>query len=173
MFELTTFNVLAGGAIGVVALGAFILLFRLGCILADVTDPTVGGSILVVAVLFLVTIPLGGVVGYYLLAAESVLAAQSGLIFYSGLGAYVVVVWLLAALVYAFFLGSSFKKGLIVAGIQLLLFALLVALLSALVLVVLAVLQIANRPEAPRQSSLSPPAQVRVSGPTPALRELS
>ncbi len=69
--------------------------------------------------------------------------------------------WLLSSLLYAFFLAASVPKGLIIAGVELLLMGLLAALVTALVLVVLAVVQIISRPP-PVHSRLAPCPVVRV-----------
>ncbi len=163
MFEWTAMMVLAliGGCL--VGLVVRYFLFRIGCILADVADPALGKSILLVVVVAGATLPLGGWVGVQLLNLEKGLAGSSGLLFYPGLVLYGVLAWFAAATGYSLVLAASYKKSLIIAGVELLLSALLIALVTALVLVGLAGWQIARR--APAQSQLRPDIPWRAAAP--------
>jgi hypothetical protein len=61
--------------------------------------------------------------------------------------------WLLSAAIYKLILSASLRKGLMIAGVELLLMALLAALLAALVFVVLAFVQIGTQTPMNRQSA--------------------
>jgi len=75
--------------------------------------------------------------------------------------------WLVSSGIYALLLAASLRKGLIVAGIELLLMALLAALVSAVVLVVLALIQIITSPPPIKATRTSPALAAAVA---PAVR---
>ncbi len=126
-------------------------LFRIGCILADLHDPSVGKSVLVVLLVLAVTAPLGWWAGIWLLSLESKLSAP---VFYPGLTVYAILAWVATASCYWLILAATYKKSLIIAGVELLLSALLIALVAGLVMVGLAGWQISRR--GPAQSELTP-----------------
>jgi hypothetical protein len=66
--------------------------------------------------------------------------------------------WLVSAGIYALFLAASLRKGLLIAGIELLLMALLTALVAAIVLVFLSLVQITTRPPPARTGPIAFPA---------------
>jgi hypothetical protein len=144
--ELTplAWTALVGG--GLVAFAVCVFLFRLGCILADVTEPSLVKSVLIVLLLLGVTLPAGYFLWTFLSSLEARWTAQGGLLVFPGLSVYLVAVWLLAGLVYSGLLAATFKKGLMIAGVEVLLTALLVALLTAAAMVGLAGWQISQRP---------------------------
>ena len=110
-------------------------LFRIGCILADLPDPSIAKSILAVALALAVTIPLLVFGGLQLVALEKKLTSQAGMVFYPGMVLNLVLCWLLAAVVYTLLLRASYTRTLIVSGVELLLSALLVGLATAVLLV--------------------------------------
>jgi hypothetical protein len=71
----------------------------------------------------------------------------------------------LSAIIYAFALAASFKKGLLIAGAELLLTGLLAALVAAVVLVILSVVQIIFRPP-PARTTLAPVPVWRAANPS-------
>ncbi len=163
MFEWTAFTILVVIGGGLVALVVRYFLFRLGCILADLNDPALGRSILVVVVVALLTLPLGCWVAVLLSRLENSVADSSHLIFFPGLTLYAVVAWIVSATFYSVTLASTYKKSLIVAGTELLLTGLLAALVTAIVMVGLAGWQISRRAPSTRAELLprhNPPACV-------------
>jgi len=155
MFEWTAMTILALIGAGLVVLVVRYFLFRLGCILADLNDPTTGKAVLVVVVVTALTIPLGCWVAYTLNWAETEFSPESHLILFPGLALYGVLAWIIAATLYSLILAVTYKKSLIIAGVELLLSALLLALVAAVVMVGLAGWQISRRAPAP-QSELLP-----------------
>lgn len=159
MFELTGVTVLALTAAGVVALIVRYFLFRVGCVLADLPDLAVGRSILAVVLAVTITVPLIVIAGIQLVSLEKRLSAQAGMIFYPAIAASLVVCWWLAAFIYRLVLSTSYTKGLTVAGVELLLSALLAGLVAAVLLVLGAAWQISQPGRALPQSALpTPPA---------------
>jgi hypothetical protein len=162
MFDLADGWVVAGWVGGLVLLfGVGTLLFQAGCALADVNGPGFLKSLLVsgsAAVLFLV---LAGGLLYFAGKYETDSTSRLGPIHAGALGVSLLATWVLGALLYALFLTAPYRKGLVIAGTELLLAGLLTALVSAVVLVVLALVQISRSP---------PP---RAAGPLPALSSLS
>jgi hypothetical protein len=122
-------------------------LFRIGCVLADLPDPSIGKSILAVGIAVAVTIPLLVVGGFILSVVDALVTKQAGAgaIFYPGMAVDMIVCWLLAAVVYWLLLSTSYTKGLIVAGVELLLSALAAALVTAVILVIGAGWQVSTR----------------------------
>jgi hypothetical protein len=137
--------VLVGG--GVALLLVETLLFRAGCALADVTEPSFPLSLLAVGVALAVCLPLGGLFVYLLGAYDADPAALFGPMRTLGVLLALLLGWVLSALLYLPFLAAPYKKGLLVAGFELLLRGLLSALVAAVVLVILAIVQIAVRQE--------------------------
>jgi hypothetical protein len=141
------------GAVVAVLVGA--VLFRAGCALADVAEPAFGKSLLVVGLALLVCLPLGGAIIYLSGLYEADPSAVFGPVRKVAALVALLVAWVVSALLYALFLAASYRKGLMIAGVEMLLSGLLSALVAAVVLVVLAVVQIVRRPEV---KALLPPA---------------
>jgi hypothetical protein len=147
------------GAVVAVLVG--VVLFRAGCALADVAEPAFGKSLLLVGLALLVCVPLGGAIIYLsgrYEADPAVFGPVRGLATLAAL----LVAWVVSALLYALFLAASYRKGLVIAGLEMLLSGLLSALVLAVVLVVLAVVQIVRRPEVPPKAFLHPAPAARV-----------
>jgi hypothetical protein len=157
--------VLVGIIVGsLVCLVVRYFLFRVGCILADLPDTTVGRSLAAFLIVVGVTIPLIVFAGYQLSSLEKRLANQAGMIFYPGLVLSLIVCWLLAAAVYGGVLWTSFTRGLIVAGVELLLTALVAGLVTALILVIGAAWQVWPRGNPRNELTPPPPAMTLVIG---------
>jgi hypothetical protein len=154
MVELTGVTLLALTAAGFVALVVRYFLFRVGCILADLPDLAVGRSILAVVLAVAITVPLIVIAGIQLVSLEKRLSAQAGMIFYPAMAGSLVICWWLAAFIYRLALSTSYAKGLTVAGVELLLSALLAGLVAAILLVLGAAWQISQPGRALSQSEL-------------------
>ncbi len=148
----------AGSAAGlVVALTVGLLLFHAGCALADVREPGWLQSLGVFAAALLLCVPLAW--GLWWLAGRYE-ADSSSLLGPWRLGALALALplaWLVSAGVYSLLLTAPLRKGLVIAGAEFVLGALLAALGSGVVLVVLAIVQINHQPP-PRAVSATPPA---------------
>jgi hypothetical protein len=147
--------VLVGG--GVVFLLVQTLLFRAGCALADVAEPSFPRSLLVVGAAVLVCLPLGVLLVHLLGAYDGEAAGLLGPMSALGLLLALLLSWVLSALLFTLVLSAPYKKGLLVAAFELLLSGLLSALVAAVVLVVLALVQIVVRQE-PQPKALHTPA---------------
>jgi hypothetical protein len=122
-----------------------LFLFRIGCILADVPEPSWGHTLLLVTPLFLIFAP----VAFYLVLVLSDLAKAHdmplNLVLIPGLIGYLLVIWVLDTVIYRLVLRASYKKGMIVAGVELVLTGLASALVTGVVLVILAAVQFSER----------------------------
>ena len=144
-----------GGLLLLIAVGT--LLFQAGCALADVPDRGYVRALPIYSAALVICLPLAAVVVWFAGRYESDpnnafgsmrIAASIGSLF---------GVWLLSAGIYALLLAASLRKGLLIAGIELLLMGLLAALVSAIVLVVLALIQITTRPPPMRSTQTAIP----------------
>jgi hypothetical protein len=128
------------GLLALVGLGTF--LFQAGCALADVPDRGYFRSLSIYSATVVFCVPIAAVLiwlaGRYDTDADDwfgtyrIAAALLALL----------LTWLLSAGVYALLLAGSLRKGLMIAGVELLLMALLAALVAGIVFVVLAFVQI-------------------------------
>jgi hypothetical protein len=147
--------VVAGWVGGLVLLlGVGTLLFQAGCALADVNGPGFLKSFLVSATAVVLFVVLAGLLLYTAGKYETDATSMLGPVRAGALAVSLLTTWVLAALVYALFLSAPYRKGLVIAGTELLLGGLLTALVSAVVLVVLALVQITRSP--PPRASLTP-----------------
>jgi hypothetical protein len=162
MFDPTNGWVVAGWAAGVVLVfGVGTLLFQAGCALADVNGPGFLKALGIFGVACLVCVPLAWLLLYLAGKYDTDSAALLGPARGAALGVWFLAAWVLSALVYALALATPYRKGLVIAGTELLLSGLLAALVSAVVLVVLALVQITRNPS-PR-TAVAPPAAVSLS----------
>ena len=138
-----------GGLLALFGVGTF--LFQAGCALADVPDRGYFRALPVYSVAVLVCLPLAAALVWFVGRYQADPNDWFGNVRITALIGSLLLTWLLSAGIYALFLAASLRKGLLIAGIELLLMALLAALVAALVMVVLAFMQIATRP---------PPAKV-------------
>ncbi len=148
-----------GGLIGLLGVGTF--LFQAGCALADAPERGYFRSLPIYAVTVAICLPLAVALVWFAGTYDSDPAASFGAMRIIGLSVALILTWLLSAGIYSLLLAAPLKKGLAIAGVELLLMALLAALASAIVLVVLAVVQISLRPPAPARTSLAPLPIVR------------
>jgi hypothetical protein len=159
MFDLANGWVVGGWVLGVVLLfGVGTLLFLAGCALADVNGPSFLKALLIYGAAVVVCVPLAGLLLYLEGKYEPNPAALLGPARGAALGVWLLATWVVSALIYALALATPYRKGLVIAGTELLLSGLLAALVSAVVLVVLALVQIARHPS-PR-TVVVPPAAV-------------
>ncbi len=159
MLDLTSGWVVAGWLGGlVVLLWVGTVLFQAGCALADVSGPGFLKSLLVCGVALAVCLPLAGLLLYLAARYETDATALLGPARAGALGVWLAATWILSALIYALFLSAPYRKGLVIAGTELLLAGLLTALVSAVVLVVLALVQITRSP--PPRAALPPPSSL-------------
>lgn len=157
MFDLTDGWQVAGliGAV-VVIFGVGTLLFQAGCALADVVGPSYFKSLLVYGVAVVVCVPLAGLL-LYLAGLYDTEPGALGTYRLLALVVWLLAAWVVSAIIYSLFLTAPFRKGLVIAGTELFLAALLSGLVTAVVLVVLALVQIGRGPPAAPRSALAPP----------------
>jgi hypothetical protein len=142
-----------GGAVLLVGVGT--LLFQAGCALADVTGPRFVKALLVFGLALAVCAPLAILLvrfaGRYDDPDSPPLSPARGL----ALAGALLGTWVVSALVYAVALATPYRKGLVIAGTELLLAALLAALLGGVLMVALAGAQILHQP--PRAAGFGRP----------------
>ena len=159
MFDFTSPAVVAGwaGAAVLLWLGCT-LLFRMGCALADVAEPRLPRSALLVGLALAVSLPVGGLLVWLLGRYDPPdTEALFGPMRVVGLVLSCLAAWVLSGALYTLSLPTPYRKGLMISAFEMLLGALGAALLAGVVLVVLAVVQIARRPAAPPKTALAPP----------------
>jgi hypothetical protein len=136
----------------IVLLGVGTLLFQAGCALADAPERGYFRSLPVSSLAVIVCLPLAVVLVWFAGTYDSDPASSFGTMRIMGLIVALILAWLLSAGIYSLLLAASLKKGLIIAGVELLLMGLLAALVSAVVLVALAVVQVFTRPPPPART---------------------
>ncbi|HTU22263.1 MAG TPA: hypothetical protein VMG10_29765 [Gemmataceae bacterium] len=147
MFGIGPFLLVLIGLGGFLALfGVGTLLFQAGCALADVPERGYFRSLPIYSAAIFVCLPLAAALVWFAGRYDVDPNDWFGLMRLTALIGSLVLTWLLSAGIYALFLAATLRKGLLIAGIELLLMALLAALVSALVMVVLALMQIGTRP---------------------------
>jgi hypothetical protein len=144
----------------VILFGVGTLLFQAGCALADVPVRGYFRSLSIYALAVLLCGPLMAALVWFAGRYESDANASFGTMRIVALIVSLLLAWLLSSGVYALLLAASLGKGLWIAGVELLLMGLLAALVSAVVLVVLAVVQIATRPPAKADRNTLPIVRV-------------
>jgi hypothetical protein len=136
-----------GGWIGgvVLLLGIGPLLFQAGCALADVNGPNFLRSLGLFVVTLVVCVPI--IAGLWWLAGASPndSATWWGPMCLAALVGGGILAWIVSGLIYMLTLAAPYRKGLVIAGTELILGVLLTALISAVVLVVLAGVQISKQ----------------------------
>jgi hypothetical protein len=130
---------------GLVAWVVQLFLFRIGCILADVPECSWGNTLLLVTPVFLVFAPLAFYLVLLLMDVAQSKEVPLNLLLIPGLLAYMLVTWAVITVIYKLVLKASYRTGMIVAGVELLLTGLASALVTAVVLVVLAAVQYSER----------------------------
>jgi hypothetical protein len=126
--------ILATGAVGLMV---WVVLFRASCSLADVADPGPVRSVLVPVVAAAVAL---------LLAATAPADPASVNLRMVGPMLALLIFWLVPALLYAPLIPMNWRKAVIVAGLEVVLMALLAALAGGVVLVILAAVQLTRLP---------------------------
>jgi hypothetical protein len=130
-------------ALGGLVLGYLValLLFRLGCAMADL-EPSLTRSLLAGGLTFALFVLVAGALYYLARPLESDPSALIGPMRALALAAAFLLTWVISALLYPLLLSAPLKKGLVIASFERILGALLAVLLAGVVLVVLAVTQI-------------------------------
>lgn len=141
-----------GGVLILFGLGTFV--FQAGCALADVPDRGYLRALPVYSATMVVCLPLAAALIWFVGRYEADPNDWLGSWRIGAALASLLLTWLLSAGIYTLLLSASLRKGLVLAGLELLLMALLAALVSAVLLVVMAVVQISTRP--PPKSSRDP-----------------
>ena len=158
MFDFASPWVVGGWALGLLLLYAVTtLLFYAGCALADVANPSLGRSLLAVGLALLVCLPAGGALVWLLGSYDTDPNVLFGPMRILGITLALLVTWVLSGVLYKFLLTAPYRKGLFISAVELLLGALLSALVTAVVLVILAAVQIARSKD---RAALPPPAPV-------------
>ncbi len=132
-----------GGLLALLGVGTF--LFQAGCALADVPARGYFRSLPIYSATLVFWVPLAAALIWFAgrfdtdpndwFGTNRIVASVVALL----------LAWLLSAGIYALLLAGSLRKGLTIAGVELFLLLLLAALLSGIVLVVLAFVQIGTR----------------------------
>jgi uncharacterized membrane protein len=125
-----------------VLFGVGTLLFQAGCALADVHVRDYFRSLPIYALTVLLCVPMIAVLVWFADQYDTDPNTSFGPMRIAALIGSLLLTWLLSSVVYALLLAASLRKGLRIAGVELLLMGLLTALVSAVVLVVLAFVQI-------------------------------
>ncbi len=157
----TAWLVIAGLGALVALLGVGTFLFQAGCALADVPERGYFRSLPIYSATLVICLPLAAVLVWYAGRYDADPGDSFGGMRLAALAASLMLTWMLSAVIYTLLLSASLQKGLLIAGVELLLMTLLAALLSAIVLVVLAFVQIVTRPP-PVKTDLTPLPVVRV-----------
>lgn len=152
---------LALAVVGVVALAARWALFQASCALADAGEPGVVKSLLLVAAVLALSIALVLLSGQLLASASDDPSAWLGAGRLGAAAGAVVLAALVAAGLYAVSLPTAPRKAIALASAELGLGALLAALCTAVVLVVLAGVQISRRSETPKKSAAAFPPSLQ------------
>jgi hypothetical protein len=166
MIELTGWTLVGVIAGGLVALLAAVFLFRISCLLLDVPEPSLGRSFLLVVPLIVVCTG----ASLWIIDRMGQLDPDEKVYFSSyrilALILCLLLTWLVGALVYFLALGAPSIKALWIAGIEILLRGLLASLVAAIILVVLACVQVNSRsqPGSPAPTP-SPSTQAPTSAP--------
>lgn len=142
-------------------LGVGTLLFQAGCALADVPVRGYFPSLSIYALTVVLCGPLMAALVWFAGRYDSDPNVSFGAMRITALIASLVLAWFLSSVIYALVLAASLRKGLWIAGVEMLLMGLLAALVAAVVVVVLAVVQIATRPPAKAEKNQSPIVYIR------------
>ncbi len=143
-----------GGLLALVGVGTF--LFQAGCALADVPDRGYFRSLPIYSATLVLWLPLAAVLIWFAGRYDADPNEWFGTNRIAASVVALLLAWLLSAGFYALLLAGSLRKGLTIAGVELFLLLLLAALLSAIVLVVLACVQIGTRPPTQRAAIWRP-----------------
>jgi len=167
MIELTGWSLVWAIVGGLVGLLAAVLLFRISCLLLDVPEPSLVRSFLLVVPLLVVCTA----ASLWLLDRMGQLDPDEKAYFSSyrilALILCVLLTWLVCGLVYFLALGAPSIKALWIAGVEILLRGLLASLIAAIILVVLAFVQVSNRGQpGPSAPTPSPSTQAPLSTPS-------
>jgi len=147
MFGIGPFLLVLIGLGGLLALfGVGTWLFQAGCALADAPERGYFRALPIYSAAVLVCLPLAAALVWFAGRYQADPKEWFGHVRITALVVALLLTWLLSAGIYALLLAASLRKGLLIAGIELLLMVLLAALVSALVMVVLALMQITTRP---------------------------
>lgn len=154
MFAIgTPLSIVAGLGGLLVLFGVGTFLFQAGCALADVPDRGYFRSLPVYSASLVLCVPLAAALIWFAGSYDADPNNPFGTLRIVAALISLLLTWLLSAAIYTLILFASLRKGLMIAGIELLLMALLVALLAALVLVVLAFVQIGTQTPMNRQTA--------------------
>jgi hypothetical protein len=166
MFAVGTPLLVLAGLAGILVLfGVGTLLFQAGCALADVPVRGYFRSLPVYSAAAVICVPLIGVLLWFAGRYESDPNATFGSMRIAALIVALLLTWLLSSGIYALLLAASLRKGLLIAGIELLLMALLAALVSAVVLVILAFVQIVTSAPPVKATQNPPPVASPIASP--------
>src|SRR5271166_488270 len=147
MIDSVNQSVVQGAVAGVVP-GLLVggLLVQAGCALADVTVPRFFKALLLYGLTALLCAPLTFLLlwlaGRWGSPSDSLIAPAVAL----ALGVALLVTWTVSAVIYTLFLAAPYWKGLMISGAELAMRALLIALATGIVMVVLAGIQAGRQP---------------------------
>jgi hypothetical protein len=141
-----------GGLLVLLGLGTF--LFQAGCALADVPDRGYLRALPIYSAKLIVCLLLAALLIWFAGLYDSNPDGFGNMRVVAALLA-LLLTWVVSSLIYRLLLAGSLRKGMMIAGIELLLMALLAVLVAAIVMVVLALVQIGTRP--PPRAAQAPP----------------
>lgn len=148
----TPLQIVAGLAGFLLLFGVGTFLFQAGCALANVPERSYFRSLPIYAASLVLCLLLGAALLWFAGRYDTDPNESFGRFHVAASLTSLLLTWLLSALLFSLLLSASIRKGLIIAGIELLLLALLAALVAGIVLVVLACVQIGTRPPPQRVS---------------------
>jgi hypothetical protein len=133
-----------GGLLALFGVGT--LLFQAGCALADVPERGYFRALSIYSTAVVLCLPLAAAFIWFVGRYDTDPDDWFGNLRIVALIASLPLIWLFSAALYALLLAASFRKGLLIAAVELVLMALLAVLVSGVVLVILAVMQIITQP---------------------------
>lgn len=132
-----------GGLLALFGVGTF--LFQAGCAMADVPERGYFHSLPIYSASVVLCVPLAVALIWFAGSYDADPNNPLGTLRIVAALVALLLTWILSATIYTLILSASLRKGLMIAGVELLLMALLAALLAAFVFVVLAFVQIGTQ----------------------------
>jgi hypothetical protein len=126
--------------------GVGTLLFQAGCALADVPEGGYFRALPIYSAAIVVSLPLAAALVWFAGRYDADPNDWIGSFRIAAAVGSLALIWIISGGIYALFLAASLRKGLMIAAIELLLMVLFAALVSSVVLVALAIVQITTRP---------------------------
>jgi len=139
-------------------LGVGTFLFQAGCALADVPDRGYFRALWIYSATVVVCLPLSAALIWFAGRYDADPNDWFGIWHLAAAGGALLLSWVVSAGIYSWYLAASLRKGLLIAALELLLIALSATLVAAIVLVVLAAIQISTK--TPTKSDREPTGNI-------------